>query len=146
MIRALLALVLFSAMPAFAAAQENLVIVTETGSHTFKVEVADDPDEQATGLMNRTEMARDAGMIFDFNPPREPRMWMKNTFISLDMLFIGQDGTILAIAQRTTPESLRIISPGFPVRAVLELNGGLTAELGIAPGDKVRHRIFPTQD
>ena len=110
--------------------------------HTFSVEVADDSDEISFGLMERESMDPDKGMLFDFNPPREPAMYMKNTLIPLDMLFIAEDGTIEMIARNTVPGSLRTISPGVPVRAVLELNGGQAANLGIHPGDSVQHPLF----
>ena len=87
-------------------------------------------------------MDADKGMLFDFNPPREPAMFMKNTLIPLDMLFISEDGLIEMIARNTVPGSLRTISPGVPVRAVLEINGGQAAELGILPGDTVQHTLF----
>ena len=110
--------------------------------HEFSVEVANDSDEISFGLMERESMDADKGMLFDFNPPREPAMYMKNTLISLDMLFIADDGTIEMIARNTVPGSLRTISPGVPVRAVLELNGGQAADLDIQPGDTVQHPIF----
>lgn len=119
-----------------------LAIVGADATHEFAVEVANDPDEISFGLMDRESMDADKGMLFDFNPPREPAMYMKNTLIPLDMLFIASDGSIEMIARNTVPGSLRTISPGVPVRAVLELNGGQAAELGIQPGDTVQHPIF----
>lgn len=119
-----------------------LAIVTEEATHAFTVEVANDRDEISFGLMERESMAADAGMLFDFDPPREPSMYMKNTLIPLDMLFIAADGKIEMIARNTVPGSLRTISPGIPVRAVLELNGGQAAALSIEPGDRVQHPIF----
>lgn len=119
-----------------------LSIASAEATHEFSVEVANDPDEISFGLMERESMDADKGMLFDFSPPREPAMYMKNTLISLDMLFIASDGSIEMIARNTVPGSLRTISPGVPVRAVLELNGGLAAELGIKPGDTVQHPIF----
>lgn len=119
-----------------------LSILSGETTHAFTVEVANDRDEVATGLMNRESMAADSGMLFDFTPPREPAMYMKNTLIPLDMFFIADDGKIEMIARNAVPGSLRTISPGIPVRAVLELNGGLAAELGIQPGDTVQHPIF----
>ena len=119
-----------------------LSITSEETVHTFSVEVADDSDEISFGLMERESMDPDKGMLFDFNPPREPAMYMKNTLIPLDMLFIAEDGTIEMIARNTVPGSLRTISPGVPVRAVLELNGGQAANLGIQPGDSVQHPLF----
>lgn len=115
-------------------------------THEFTVEVANDSDEISFGLMDRESMDADKGMLFDFTPPREPAMYMKNTLISLDMLFIASDGTIEMIARNTVPGSLRTISPGVPVKAVLELNGGIAADLGIQPGDSVLHPIFGNVD
>lgn len=144
--RMLISLIAAAFMPAYLAFAQvetsPLSIVTDEGTHAFEVELADDPDEIRTGLMNRQSMAPDAGMIFDFGAPREAGMWMKNTLIPLDMLFMTADGKIIAIARNTVPGSLRNISPGVPVKGVLELNGGRTAELGIEPGDTVRHTIF----
>ena len=120
----------------------SLSIETDEGAHAFTVEIADDPEEITRGLMDRETMDPDAGMLFDFGNPREPAMWMKNTLIPLDMIFIASDGTIQMIARNTVPGSLRTISPGMPVKGVLELNGGRAAELDIEPGDKVVHPIF----
>lgn len=140
----------FSAMSLVAHADPMLVtpltIETDEGSHTFTVEIADDQEEISYGLMNRESMDADAGMLFDFAQPRDPAMYMKNTLISLDMLFISTDGTIEMIARNTVPGSLRTISAGIPVKAVLELNGGRAAELGIEPMDTVIHPIFGNTD
>ncbi len=119
-----------------------LTIVSGDTTHAFSVEVANDSDEISYGLMDRESMDADKGMLFDFNPPREPAMYMKNTLLPLDMLFIADDGHVEMIARNTVPGSLRTISPGVPVRAVLELNGGQAAVLGIQPGDIVQHPIF----
>lgn len=108
----------------------------------FQVEVADDPVEQARGLMHRTELAEDAGMIFVFPKARPARFWMKNTPLPLDILFIGEDGRVVNIAERTTPFSERSIPSEGPVLAVLEINGGLSDELGIGPGTPVLHPAF----
>ncbi|MEL6693034.1 MAG: DUF192 domain-containing protein [Pseudomonadota bacterium] len=123
-----------------------LSIVSNDTVHEFTVEVANDIEEISFGLMDRESMDADKGMLFDFNPPREPGMYMKNTLISLDMLFIAEDGYVEMIARNTVPGSLRTITPGVPVRAVLELNGGLAAELGIFPGDTVQHPLFGNAD
>ena len=119
-----------------------LTIESANGAHAFTVEIADEPEEITTGLMNRESMDPDAGMLFDFGQPREAAMWMKNTLIPLDMLFMDTDGTILAIARNAVPGSLRRINPGVPVKGVLELNGGRAEELGIVPGDTVQHAMF----
>lgn len=110
--------------------------------HAFSVEIADDAEETATGLMNREAMDADKGMLFDFGGPYTPNMFMRNTLISLDILFIDASGEIVMIAQHAAPGSERRLSPGSPVRAVLELNGGRTSALGIKPGHVVRHTLF----
>lgn len=123
----------------------DLTIETANGGrYDFVVEMAITPEQQGRGLMNRAEMAPDAGMLFPFDPPRVASFWMKNTLIPLDMLFIDETGRIVRIAERTTPMSTESVPSGGPVRAVLELNGGVTALLGIAPGDRVVHEIFET--
>ncbi|MEZ5984784.1 MAG: DUF192 domain-containing protein [Hyphomonas sp.] len=123
-----------------------LTIESSNGVHAFTVEIADEPEEITTGLMNRESMDPDAGMLFDFGQPREAAMWMKNTLIPLDMLFMAPDGQVIAIARNAVPGSLRTITPGVPVKAVLELNGGRAEELGIEPGDEVIHPIFGNAD
>ena len=118
--------------------QGELAIVTDGGRHEFNVELALTTAQHQQGLMFRREMAPDAGMLFDFGPrPRRASMWMKNTYIPLDMLFIKSDGQIDSISERTTPHSLEAISSRGMVRYVLEINGGTAARLGIAPGDRV---------
>lgn len=123
--------------------KEKLVIVTRDGKeHVFNVEMALTPEQQTTGEMFRTSVADDGGMLFDWGQPEASQMWMKNTLVSLDMVFINQDGTIRSIAENTTPRSLAVIDAGGPVRATLELKAGTTAKLGIRVGDKVKQRIF----
>ena len=125
--------------------KEKLIITTKDGvQHVFNVEMATDPMQQITGLMFRTSVPADGGMLFDWGVPRDSQMWMKNTLVPLDMVFINQDGTIRAIAENTVPESLAVIDSRGPVRATLELQGGITAKLGITVGDKVTQRIFGT--
>lgn len=111
-------------------------------THEFTVEIADTPEAIQQGLMFRESLAPDAGMLFDFGMTRQAGMWMKNTLIPLDMLFILEDGRVVAIARNAQPGSLRSINPGVPVRAVLELAGGRAAELSIQPGDTVVHPVF----
>jgi uncharacterized protein len=103
----------------------------------FKVEVAKGPFEQARGLMFRTAMGADEGMLFPMNPPRMASFWMRNTVISLDLIFVGPDGRILNIAADAVPYDENHHYSAGPVKAVLELNGGRAAALGILPGDKV---------
>ncbi|MEP1144022.1 MAG: DUF192 domain-containing protein [Henriciella sp.] len=140
---ALAAIAVFT-LPALADPMEvtPLTIVSSDASHEFSVEIANDRDEISFGLMERESMDPDTGMLFDFDPPREPAMYMKDTILPLDMFFIAENGAIEMIARNTVPGSLRTISAGVPVRAVLELNGGRAAELGIQPGDTVQHPIF----
>ncbi|MFQ5562858.1 MAG: DUF192 domain-containing protein [Parvularculaceae bacterium] len=123
-------------------ATDNLVIVSETGEHRFRIEIADTDESRRLGLMYRTELAADAGMLFIYDEPRPISMWMKNTLIPLDMAFIDGDGVIRRIAADTTPRSLESISSGAPAVAVLEVNAGTFARLGVKPGDRVRHSRF----
>jgi uncharacterized membrane protein (UPF0127 family) len=130
-----------------AAAEEarvgRLVIETTQDTRSFRVELARSPEELAQGLQHRRSLPADAGMLFDFGPERIVTMWMKNTYIPLDMLFIDAEGTVADIAERTTPLSLETIASQVPVRAVLEVNAGTVAALGIRKGDRVHHPIFP---
>jgi uncharacterized membrane protein (UPF0127 family) len=119
-----------------------LTIVSATGPHRFTVEVAETPAQMEQGLMFRKTMAPDAGMLFDYMTPTLATMWMRNTLIPLDMLFVDAQGRIVNIQERAVPQSLDVISAAAPVRAVIELNGGTAARLGIAPGDRVQHPIF----
>jgi uncharacterized protein len=117
--------------------QVPLTITSAQGKkHRFTVEVARTPDEQSYGLMNRQSMAPDHGMIFPYEPAQAVAFWMKNTLIPLDMVFISPGGRILRI-ETAVPLSLEPVGSGDAVEAVLELNGGRTAELGIATGDRV---------
>jgi uncharacterized membrane protein (UPF0127 family) len=100
------------------------------------------PEQQTIGLMFRTAVPPNEGMIFDWGAPRESSMWMRNTLVPLDMLFIAADGRIHRIAERTVPLSLTPIGSGGPVRATLELQGGITERLDIRVGDRVLHRMF----
>jgi len=143
--RAVLALLLL-AMPvgAYAADTELRILTADGESHAFTVEIADDPIERARGLMFRETMADDHGMLFDFAREQEVSFWMKNTPLPLDMIFAKADGTIVAIAENTTPQSTEAVPSGAPVRFVLEVVGGTSARLGIAPGDRIAHaRVTP---
>ena len=105
--------------------------------HDFTVEVASSNAEQAKGLMFRKQMGADEGMIFPFDPPRQASFWMKNTVIPLDIIFIGPDRLVSNIAANATPYALDPLRSAGTAAAVLEINGGRAAELGIVPGAKV---------
>jgi len=143
-----LAVLSFPAGPATAQPQpplptEDLWIETGSGGrYHFTVEMALTPRQQGRGLMFREEMAPDHGMLFLFEPERPVSFWMRNTPLSLDMLFIDAEGIVTNIAARTTPMSDRSYPSAGPVRAVLEINGGVAALLGIEPGDRVIHAAF----
>jgi uncharacterized membrane protein (UPF0127 family) len=143
---AALALLGLSAVPASATETfrtEPLSIRTAAGSeYRFVVEMAETPKQMMQGLMYRTELAPDAGMLFVHEADRVATMWMKNTYIPLDMLFIDRTGRIAGIHERAQPRSLRTIAAPEPVRAVLELNGGTASRLGIRVGDRVVHPAF----
>jgi len=120
---------------------EPLIIETAGGERSFTIEVADDPAERERGLMFREAMDDMHGMLFVFEDQREVGFWMKNTPMALDIIFIAQDGTIKGI-KRGQPFSEAIVTPGIPVRFVLELKAGTAAENGVAEGDRVRHRAI----
>lgn len=123
----------------------HIVIDTHKGPVSFDVEMANDPESQKHGLMYRTELAPNAGMLFDFHNEGYRAFWMKNTPLSLDMIFIRGDGTISTISESAIPYSEETIPSSEPVRAVLEINGGRSQDLGIEPGDKVHAAIFGNQ-
>ncbi len=110
--------------------------------HRFTVELADTDERRAHGLMHRDKMPADHGMIFDFKSDQPIAMWMRNTRLPLDMLFIARDGKIVNIRERAVPFDETSIYSDGPVRSVLELNGGTVSRLGIKPGDVVRHALF----
>lgn len=130
--------------PSYAATlrQEPLEITTSKATTRFTVEIADTEETRNRGLMFRKSLAPDKGMLFDFKTPREAAFWMKNTLIPLDIIFITQDGRILTIARNAVPHSEVPIPSGGVILGVLELAGGRAAQLGIYPGDRVKHRIF----
>lgn len=142
-------LVLAAAFAVFAApagaqqpALQTLEIVSRTGVHVFAVELAADDASRAKGLMFRRELPEGRGMLFDFHREQEISMWMENTYIPLDMIFIAGDGRIRHIAENTVPLSRATVSSRGPVRGVLEVIAGTVRKLGIAPGDRVAHPIF----
>lgn len=122
---------------------EPLSVATPSGRRAFEVEVADTPASREIGMMWRAQVPRGTGMLFDFHRPQPVSFWMRNTMVSLDLVFIRQDGTIARIAADAVPFSLVPIPSGEPIRAVLEVGGGEARRLGLAPGQRVTHRIFP---
>jgi hypothetical protein len=114
-----------------------LEIVTKARSQTFEVEVASTREQRARGLMFRKELPERRGMLFDFGREQEIRMWMKDTLIPLDMIFIESDGRVLRIEQNAERESLSVISSGGPARLVLEVKAGTAKRFGISAGDRV---------
>jgi uncharacterized protein len=144
--RLLLGLLLVLAGPAGAQISfetSQLAIESASGTLTFEVELAITPEQRRQGLMFRESLDADQGMLFDFGDTGPVTMWMRNTLISLDMLFIDAAGRIARIVADTEPLSDATIGSGGPVRAVLELPAGTSADLGIAVGDHVVHPIFP---
>ncbi|MDE3015878.1 MAG: DUF192 domain-containing protein [Pseudomonadota bacterium] len=132
----------FSAALALTFGHDTLAIKTASGERYFPVDVAETLPQQERGLMYRTRLADDYGMLFVMKADSDITMWMKNTPLSLDMLFIDKRGRIVYIAAQTTPESTAIVRAGRPVRAVLELKGGVAAKDGIRVGDRVMSRYF----
>ena len=125
-----------------AATVEPLEIVTKNGVQVFSVEMATTEQEKETGLMYRKDLADGKGMLFDFSPEQEVSMWMRNTYISLDMIFIRADGRILRIAENTEPMSTKIIPSRGLAKGVLEVIAGTAKKYGIEPGDRVGHPLF----
>jgi hypothetical protein len=125
-----------------AASVQPLEIATKSGVQVFSVEMATTEEEKQTGLMYRKELPDGKGMLFDFSPEQQISMWMKNTYISLDMIFIRADGRILRIAENTEPLSTKIISSGGLAKGVLEVIAGTAQKYGIKPGDRVAHPLF----
>ena len=122
--------------------QDLCIRSLDGATHEFRVELAATLEARRQGLMHRADLAKDQGMLFDFEYEQPVSMWMKNTPLSLDMLFIAQSGRILRIERETTPFSLRSIPSGRPVRGVLEILGGTAEELNIRVGDHVLHPVF----
>jgi len=142
----LLALLFFSGVSATAEdvlfEKDELSVQTKSGTVRLEIEVADTRRQREQGLMYRRELAEKTGMLFDFKRLIAIRMWMKNTFIPLDMLFISKNGEIRQIARDTVPHSTEIIAAKEPVLAVLEIGGGEAKRLGIEVGDRVVHPMF----
>jgi hypothetical protein len=128
--------------PALADPLEDLTISTQTGDHAFSVEIAATPETRERGLMDRRFMPMDRGMLFEFERDGSVAFWMKNTDIPLDMVFIARNGRVTRIFDRAEPFSETPIPSGGPCAAVLELNGGVAAQIGLKTGDVVRHPFF----
>jgi hypothetical protein len=122
--------------------REVVLVETAGSQYRFEVEVADDPLERAEGLMYRESLADNAGMLFLYPKPQPVEFWMKNTPLSLDIVFVREDGTIARIAERTTPMSEDLIPSGEPVRAVLEVKAGTMRQLGVTVGDRLRNATY----
>jgi uncharacterized membrane protein (UPF0127 family) len=122
--------------------RSSLVVATAAREIKFEVELATNDAERARGLMYRKQLGPYEGMLFDFYQEMPVSFWMKNTLIPLDMVFISADGTVKHVHANAVPLTTDPVPSRFPVRAVLEINGGSARLLGIKPGDKVRHPIF----
>ena len=136
---ALLAVLAVAAPLAACSDEGKLVLHTATGDYSFNVEVVDTPETRAEGLMFRQELADDAGMLFDFEQEREVSFWMRNTFIPLDMIFVGADGVVKTIHVNARPQDPTSIPSQVPVQFVLEIPGGRSEEIGLKPGDTMEH-------
>lgn len=121
---------------------ESVEISTKRGKFIFEIEIADQPEERTIGLMNRDQIDPRGGMLFVFEMPQIIQMWMKNTLISLDMIFVDAGGRVIEIAERTVPHSLAIISSTQKVPYVLELAGGMASFIGLQSGDTLKHKLF----
>lgn len=122
--------------------QDVVLLETASSQYKFEVEIADDPAERAEGLMYREALADNAGMLFLYPKPQPVEFWMKNTVLSLDIVFVRADGTIARIAADATPMSEDLIPSGEPIRAVLEVKAGTMRSLGIAAGDRLRNATY----
>jgi uncharacterized membrane protein (UPF0127 family) len=121
---------------------EPVVVETAEGRFTFTAEMADTPELRQRGLMFRHQLPEDRGMLFDWGEVQPISMWMRNTYVSLDMIFIAADGRVVRIAEATEPLSETTIPSGVPVAAVLEVVAGTADRIGLKPGDRVHHPMF----
>ena len=136
---ALVAALCALASTALAFERSTLTVETTTGSHVFSIEIARTPQEQALGLMHRRALPDDYAMLFPFERPREASFWMRDTYVSLDMVFVAEDGTVHRIERGTEPLSLRSVRSRGPVIAVVEFVAGTAERIGLAPGDRIIH-------
>ncbi|MDK1492292.1 DUF192 domain-containing protein [Sinorhizobium sp. 7-81] len=139
----LLSLVVSAVAADISFARDKLRLLTGAGPRDLTVELAVDPAQREQGMMYRRQMAPDHGMLFDFGETRRVMMWMKNTYLPLDMLFVARDGTVRTIHENAVPLSEAIIDSGEPVAFVLELNAGTVRRLGIKPGDRLEGSRVP---
>lgn len=121
---------------------ERLTLVTASGRHDIRIEVADTDEKKQVGLMFRTSLDDGYGMLFPYPKPQEISMWMRNTYVSLDMVFIRADGIVHRVERNTEPMSEKIIASNGPAAAVLELKAGAAAHYQIVPGSKIEHPRF----
>jgi uncharacterized protein len=128
--------------PAHAMLRETLKLLTTQGTHVIDVEITESPEEKTQGLMFRARLNDKSGMLFFYEVPQEVTMWMRNTYIPLDMVFIRADGVVHRIEAHTVPLSEDIVASRGDVTACLELAGGAAERLGLKPGDRVEHRYF----
>ena len=119
----------------------RLTLHTATGDHAFQIELVDTPEGRSKGLMFVQDLADDAGMLFDFKEEREVSFWMRNTFIPLDMIFVGADGVVKTIHVNARPHDVTSIPSEVPVQFVLEIPGGRSVEIGLKPGDTMEHAL-----
>jgi uncharacterized membrane protein (UPF0127 family) len=121
---------------------EQVIVTTDRGDIAFATEIATSDETRARGLMFRRSMGEREAMLFHWPGPRVVSMWMRNTYISLDMLFVTADGTVVHVQANTVPQSLEVLSAGREVSAVMEIVAGTAAKLGITPGSRLKHRFF----
>ena len=132
-------LALLPGLAAAACAPDRVELRGDFGQAQFRVEVADDPQERSLGLMHRESMPQGAGMLFVYPVEEEVGFWMENTLIPLDMIFMDAAGTVVKVHENAVPLDRTVIRSDFPTQFVLEINGGLAGQLGIAPGAELRH-------
>ena len=130
------------ALLAVSGIREVVLIETASSQYRFEVEVADDVKERAEGLMYREQLADNAGMLFIYSKPQPVDFWMKNTPLSLDIVYVRADGTIARISENATPMSEELLPSGEPIKAVLEVKGGTMRALGVAVGDRLRNATY----
>lgn len=121
---------------------EQVVVTTDQDDIVFATEIASSDETRARGLMFRRSMGEREAMLFNWSSPRVVSMWMRNTYLSLDMLFVTADGIVVHVQANTVPQSLEVLSAGREVSAVMEIVAGTAAKLGIRPGSRLKHRFF----